>query len=60
MPLEPVPETGRALAGLAGFADRPLAAELVSSAELVEEVVGATARRRPRLSVRASLAHDRR
>lgn len=39
MPLEPLPETGRAMAGLAGFVDGPLAAELVQSAEQVEEVV---------------------
>lgn len=39
MPLEPVPETGRALAGLAGYVDRRLAADLVRRAELVEEVV---------------------
>jgi GAF domain-containing protein len=39
MPLEPLPETGRALAGLAGFVDRPFGADLVRRAEQVEEVV---------------------
>ncbi len=39
MPLEPVPETGRALAGLAGSMETPFAAELAQRAELVEDVV---------------------
>jgi len=39
MPLEPVSETGRALAGLADLGDRSLGAELVRRAEQVEDVV---------------------
>jgi GAF domain-containing protein len=39
MPLEPVPETGRALTGLAGSVDKPLAAELMRQAEQLEDVV---------------------
>ena len=39
MPLEPVPETNRALTGLAGVVDKPLGAELARKAALVEEVV---------------------
>ena len=39
MPLEPLPETNRALADLAGFVDRPFGDELLGRAEQVEEVV---------------------
>jgi hypothetical protein len=39
MPLEPLPETDRALAGLAGFGGGPFGDELMVRAEQVEEVV---------------------
>ena len=39
MPLEPLPETDRALAGLAGFEGGPFGDELMVWAEQVEEVV---------------------
>ena len=39
MPIEPLPETGRALADLAGFVGQPFGDELVGRAELVQDVV---------------------